>query len=180
LAAVKKKREDFLMEQGVRHLLQQCGDPLIHFLGWLSIYRLPVRQDGVKQVAEKAGLEHWNELLHKGMGLGLIEFDQAHHCYRVTPLLREELLKSINEQQICHKAALAYYQKACDTPGQPDPGLVEEWTFHSLGCVQEEEASRQGAWLVEHYRKCLNFQESRRVEEWISKERKVLKGGISQ
>ena len=180
LAAVKEKRESFLLEQGVRMLLQQCSAQLKHFLGWLSIYRLPVRQDGVKRVAEKAGLEHWKELLNKGMGLGLIEFDQAHHRYRVIPLLREELLKSVNEQQICHEAALAYYQKACDTLEQPDPGLVEEWMFHSLGCGQEEEASRQGSLLVEHYRKCLDFRESRRVEEWISKKTKVLTGGISQ
>lgn len=180
LEAVKKKQEEFIREHVIREVLQWGGDQLALLLSCLSIYRRPVSKEGVKLAAEKAGLENGEELLQKAVGFGLIEFDQAHRSYRVTPLLREELLKNIKEQQICHEAASAYYQNACNAPGQPEPGLVEELMFHSAGCGQEKEASRQGAWLVEHYRKCLDFQEARRVEEWISTELKGLKQGGNQ
>jgi|GEM_PF-3524384 len=141
LEAVNGKLEDFIREHLLRELLQHGGHQLLHFLRWFSIYRRPVSDEGAGQMAEKAGLERWRELLQKGMGLSLIEYDQTHFSYRVTPLLREELLNSMAEHQAGHEAASAYYQKACDTPEQPDPSLVEELVFHSVGFGQKEARS---------------------------------------
>jgi hypothetical protein len=175
MEAVKKKQEEFIETHLIRQVLQQSGDPLAHFLSCLSIYRRPVLKEGVKLAAEKAGLGNGDELLKRAMGLGLIEHDEAHTNYRVTPLLRDRLFESIKDIQRCDEAAFEYYQKACDIPGQPDPGLVEELVFHSSRCGQEEEVSRRGAWLVEHYRKSLDIPESRRVEQWVSEELRSLK-----
>jgi hypothetical protein len=175
MEAVKKKQDRFIKEHSIRELFQRGGDPLAHFLSCLSIYRRPVLKEGFKLTAEKAGLENWEDLLQKAMGFGLIEYDETHQSYRVTPLLRDELLENIKDKQACDEAAFEYYQNACDIPGQPDPNLVEELVFHSSRCGKEEELSRHGAWLVEHYRKCLDIPGSRRVEEWVSEELRSLK-----
>ncbi len=148
LAGVKKKQDDFIREYLIREVLQRGGDRLALFLSCLSIYRRPVLEEGVKQVAEKAGVETWKELLKKGMGLSLVEYDQARQSYLVTPLLREELLKSIKEKQTCNEAALAYYQKACDTPDPPDPTLVEELVFHSLVLGQKNADSKMAVEIL--------------------------------
>ena len=175
LDAVKKKQEEFVNTHLIREVLRRGGDSMMDFLSCLSIYRRPVLKEGVKLSAEKAGLGNGEELLLKGMGLGLIEHDETHKSYRVTPLLRDQLFENIKDKQSCDEAACEYYRYACDVPGQPDPALVEELTFHSLDCGQEEEAARRGAWLVEYYQRNLDIPESRRIEEWVSEELRSLK-----
>jgi hypothetical protein len=129
--AVKNRREEFIREHALRAVLQQGGDRLALFLGHLSIFRRPVRAEGAGKVAEKAGLEQWKELLRKAMALSLVEFDQVHQDYQVTPLLREELLDNMKETQTGHEAAAEYYKKICET--QDDLFLFEELTFHVSG-----------------------------------------------
>ncbi|MCP5104396.1 MAG: CHAT domain-containing protein [bacterium] len=132
LAAVKNRQEEFIREHAIREVLQQGGEQLARFLGWFSIFRRPVLEEGAAGTAEKAGLEKWNQLLHQGMALSLVEFDQAHRSYQVTPLLREELLNSMKELQASHEAAVEYYRKIY--ANQRDQALAEELTFHSSGC----------------------------------------------
>jgi hypothetical protein len=172
LAAVKNRQEEFIREHAIREVLQHGGNRLEQFLGRFSIFRRSVLEQGAAVTAEKAGLGQWEELLRQGMALSLIEFDRAHHSYQVTPLLRDELLKRVQEHQTSHEAAFEYYRKICETLDPLDPVLAEELTFHSLGCGQEEEASRQGARLVEHFRECLDIPRAQRVGEWILAEKK--------
>jgi tetratricopeptide (TPR) repeat protein len=172
LEAVKDRQEDFIRVHVIRELLQRGSRKLELLLHWLSIYRRPVLEDGVRHVSKKAGLEGWNELLSEGMGLSLVEYDQVRQSYRVTPLLQEELLKGIKEHKACHEAAFAYYRQLCETRDSFDPILAEEWIFHALGCGEEMLASQQGAKLVIHLRERLALQESRRVGEWILSEKK--------
>lgn len=169
--AIKNRQEDFIREHVIRELLLRGGKNLAFFLQWFSIYRRPVRIEGVQQVAEKAGIKKWNDLLKKGMSLSLIEHDQTRRTYQLTPLLREELLYRLKYTQSCHQAAFAYYKKKCEAQESIDPLLVEEWIFHALGCGEEKTASYQGARLVKHLQDRLAFRESRRVGEWILEEK---------
>jgi tetratricopeptide (TPR) repeat protein len=166
LKAVKNKQEEFIRSHVIRELLRRGGEELERLLRWLSIYRLPVLIEGVEQIAGKTGLQGWQELLHLGLGLSLVEHDQARKNYGVTPLLREELLTELDNINLCHQAAFAYYKKICESNDRFDPILVEEWIFHALGCGEEDTASKQGGRLVSHLRERLAFMESRWVGEW--------------
>jgi len=167
LEAIKDEQEEFIQKHVIRELLQQGGKELDLFLRWLSVYRLPVLIEGVEQIAGKAGIEGWRELLRQGLGLSLVEHDQARKSYGVTPLLREELLTGLDQIYPCHQAAFSYYNKICESNDRFDPILVEEWIFHALGCGEEETASEQGGRLVNYLRDRLAFMESRRVGEWV-------------
>ena len=172
LDAIRDKQEEFIRHHVIRELLIRGGDELAHFLRWFSIFRRPVFQEGVQIVADKANLEAWEELLHQGLGLSLVEYDEARQSYGVTPLLREELLGELKDLQSCHEAAFAYYKQICEPAKHFDPMLVEEWIFHALGCGEEDVASKQGGMLVKHLRDRLAFQESVRVGQWILAEKK--------
>ena len=169
LEAVKDRQEEFIGEHVIRKLVERGGKDLELFLQWFSIYRRPVGSEGVREIAGKAGLDGWNELLKKGMGLSLIEHDGAHKIYQLTPLLRKELLSKIKDISSCHEAAFVYYKAVCEGREYFDPILVEEWIFHALGCGEERTASDQGGRLVKHLRDRMEFQESRRVGEWVLK-----------
>jgi tetratricopeptide (TPR) repeat protein len=173
--AIENKQEDFIREQVVRKLVRQGGENLELFLQWFSIYRRPVQIEGVQQVAEKAGIKDWENLLKKGMGLSLIEHDQARRTYQLTPLLREELLSKMEDTQSSHEAAFAYYKNVCESQEIFNPILVEEWIFHALGCKQEETASPQGGRLVTYLGKRQELQEAKRVGMWILEEKKRRK-----
>jgi tetratricopeptide (TPR) repeat protein len=169
---IKNKQEDFIREHIIRELLKHGGKQLTLFSQCLSIYRRSVQIEGVQQVAEKAGIKDWEDLLKKGMGLSLIEHHQARQAYQLTPLLREELLSKLEDTQSCHQAAFAYYKTICEDQESIDPVLVEEWIFHALGGGEEKTASQQGSRLVKHLRERLAYRESRRVGLWITKEKK--------
>jgi tetratricopeptide (TPR) repeat protein len=171
-AAVADKQEEFIHEHVIRELLKKGGASLGRFLRWFSIYRIPVLEEGVSLVAKKARVKDWKKLLRKGMALSLAEYDQARKSYQVTPLLREELLKRLKNHLPCHEAAFAYFKKVCEARESIDPVLTEEWIYHALGCGEEDAASRQGGELVDILRERLAFLESRRVGEWILKEKK--------
>jgi tetratricopeptide (TPR) repeat protein len=171
-AAIADKQEEFIHEHVIRELLNKGGASLEHFLCWFSIYRIPVLEEGVSLVAKKARVKDWKKLLRKGMALSLAEHDQAHESYQVTPLLREELLKGLSNYEPCHKAAFTYFKKVCEVREFIDPVLTEEWIYHALNCGEEDVASRQGGELVDILRERLAFLESRRIGEWILKEKK--------
>ncbi|HLP45162.1 MAG TPA: tetratricopeptide repeat protein [Candidatus Kapabacteria bacterium] len=171
LDAVKNKQEDFIRQHVIRELLQRGGKELELFLRWFSIYRRPVMLEGVGQVAEKAGLPGYKELLEVGMRLSLTEHDQVRQNYQVTPLLKEELLKGFANLKECHEAAFAYYKKVCEPRDSIDPILTEEWIYHALGCGEEDMASNQGSRLIYYLRERLAFQESRKLGEWILSEK---------
>ncbi len=174
LDAILDKQEEFIRHHVIRELLIRAGEKLARFLRRFSIFRRPVLLEGVQLVAEKANLEAWEELLKQGLGLSLVEYDNARQNYGVTPLLREKLLTDLEEHhfQSCHEAAFAYYKKICEPTDHFDPILVEEWIFHALGCGEEDVASRQGGRLVKHLRERLAFQESVRVGQWVLAEKK--------
>jgi len=112
LEAVKDKQEEFIGELGIgiQEVLDRGGKDLDLFLQWFSIYRRPVGTEGVREITGKAGLDQWEELLMKGMGLSLIEHDEAHKTYQSTPLLREELRSKLEDTSSCHKAAFIIYK----------------------------------------------------------------------
>jgi tetratricopeptide (TPR) repeat protein len=171
-SAVAGKQEEFTQKHVIRELLKKGGTSLEHFLRWFSIYRIPVEEEGVSLVAKKARLKNWKKLLRKGMALSLAEHNQARQSYQVTPLLRADLLKGLKDPLPCHKAAFTYFKKICEAQEPLDPILTEEWIYHSLGCGQEDVASKQGGRLVNHLHERLAFSESRRVGEWVLGEKK--------
>jgi tetratricopeptide (TPR) repeat protein len=167
LEAISDKQEKYIQKHVIRELLHCGGDELSHFLRWFSIFRRPVLVEGAQEVGEKAGLENWEELLGRGIGLSLIEHDQARQVYGATPLLRRKLLADLKDLHSCHTVAFAYYKKVCESQDSFDPILVEEWIFHALECGEEEVASRQGGELVMHLRERLALLEAKRVGLWV-------------
>ena len=91
MEAVKEEREKFIPGHVIRELIEHGGKELGNFLRGLSGYSQSVQEQDIENMAAKVGLKNWQELLDKGIRLSLIEHDQAHKRYRVTPLLREEL-----------------------------------------------------------------------------------------
>jgi tetratricopeptide (TPR) repeat protein len=172
LEAITDKREDFIKEHVIQELLQQSSKELAHFLRWFSIYRRSVFEEGAALIAKKTGLEDWEKYLRQGMELSLMEHDQYLNSYQVTPILREDLLRDVEDCQSCHEAAFAYYRKFCEDSDSFDPVLIEEWIFHALGCGEEELASRQGGRLIRYLWEHLALLESRRLGEWIISEKK--------
>ncbi|HLP60847.1 MAG TPA: tetratricopeptide repeat protein [Candidatus Deferrimicrobium sp.] len=169
--AVKSEWETFINDHMIPGLLQRGGTQLEFLLRRLSIFRRPVLKDGIRIMAEKAGLDKWEKLVENGMGLSLIEYDQVHQAYCLTPLLREEFLAKLEDIPACHAAACEYYKKKCEALDFIDPILAEEWIYHALGCGQEKTASEQGGRLVKYLRENLAFHESLRVGEWILAEK---------
>jgi tetratricopeptide (TPR) repeat protein len=174
LTAVKDKHETYVKEHLIRELLQRSGEDLTCFLQWFSVYRIPVQETGAKIVGEKAGLNNWKKLLEKGLNLSLIEYDANRKSYRLTPLFREELLKSSDDYQASHEAAFRYYKTLDENKSEEglDAILVEEWIYHALGCGEEDMVSRQGGQLVKYLREQLSYRESKRVGLWILAEKK--------
>jgi tetratricopeptide (TPR) repeat protein len=169
IAEIANKKEEFIRQHVIRELLVYGGDELTLFLRRLSIFRRPVLKEGLRQLAEKAGLEEWNELTKKGIGLSLIEHDRARKMYQLTPLLRGELFSDLDEDETrtCHEVAYLYYKEICETEPLFDPILVEEWIFHALNCGEQDMASKQGARLVKHLRERLAFRESMQAGTWL-------------
>jgi tetratricopeptide (TPR) repeat protein len=172
LEAIEGKQEEFVRRLVLHELVKQGGNEMESFLQILSIYRHPVEKKGVEQVVEKAGLQEWEELLKKGMGLSLVEFDRVRQVYRLTPLLRDEMFKELKEKHIFHLAAFDYYKTLCESLEVIDPVLNEEWIYHALGCGELKTAVAQGICLVKHLRDSLASRESRRIGEWVLDEKK--------
>jgi tetratricopeptide (TPR) repeat protein len=167
LKAIEHKQEELIRDHVLRELLRCGGDELTRFLQHFSIYRLPVLEQGVETVVKNAGLKERQALLENGIDLNLIEFDQNRQTYRLTPLLREELLAGLKKTRQSHKPAFAYYKELCQTPEKFDPIMTEEFIFHALGCGEERVVSEQGGRLVKYLRERLALKESKRVGVWI-------------
>jgi len=172
LAAVKDKQEEFIKTHVVRELLACGGTDMAGYFSRLSVYRRPVLLAGMREMGEQSGVTQWEELLRRGIALGLVEEDQARKGYEVTPLLKEELTTAIEDKEPVHRAAYTYYTTLCESLEEIDPVLWEEWIYHALVCGEENVATRQGGRLVTHLAKHLAFQESRRIGEWVLEEKK--------
>ncbi|MFH1943533.1 MAG: tetratricopeptide repeat protein [bacterium] len=176
LNAVGEKHEEFIKTHLIRELLGCAGKETEKLLVWFSVFRLPVQEDGIRLISERAGLMAWKKHAERGMELSLIEYDTARKIYQLTPLLREELWSTVTRSQdkkACHEAAFAYYESVCGALETVDPVLTEEWIYHSLGCGREDVASDKGGNLVSYLRKQLAFLEARHVGEWILAEKKL-------
>lgn len=152
IEAVKKKQEDFRNQYKLREPLQHSSKELLSFLRWASIYRRPVKEEGIRWIADKANLAEWRKLVSEAMSLSLMEYERARDSYLVTPLLRNELSAALENPEMAHKAAFDYYRNVCEKLNSIDPLLTEEWIFHAVSCGQEEVAAQQGAILVNYFR----------------------------
>ncbi len=101
LAVIKEEREKFIRGHVLQELVQWGGKELENLLRGLSGYSCAVQEGDIETMAGKAGLKNWRELLAKGIGLSLVEHDQARKRYQVTPLLREEFLFNSKSRQEC-------------------------------------------------------------------------------
>jgi tetratricopeptide (TPR) repeat protein len=172
LVALKDKQEEFINRHVISELLHCGGEEMTLFLQWCSIYRHPVLEAGIKEVAIKAGLTQWQELLQVSMRLSLAEHDQTRLSYQVAPLLREHLLQGIANHLPCHEAAFKYYQDICEAKETINPIETEEYIFHALGCEEEEIATDYGGKLITYLRQNQAFQESNRLGEWLLRKKK--------
>jgi len=174
LGAVKGKQEEFIRSHVMRELVMRSGESVEKFLKAFSIYRRAVLKAGAGSVSVEVGVDKWEECLRRSVSLSLVEYDGARDLYGVTEMLREELEKSLPEEDRVpgHRGAMAYYKSVCEKLETIDPVLQEEWIFHALKCGEEEVASEQGGWLVKALLERLAFLEGVRVGEWVLSEKK--------
>jgi tetratricopeptide (TPR) repeat protein len=128
LVAVRAKQEEFVRQHLIRELLQREGNNFELFLRRFCIYRQPVLKEGVRQVAKKFGTSNWDTLLQKGMEISLIEHDGARGSYQVTPMLREELTKKLENPSNNHEAAFNYYKIVCRDKGSVE-SIISQTDF---------------------------------------------------
>jgi len=172
LEAVKEKQETFVRTHLIRELLHYCGKPQSLFLHRVSVYRQPVFQRGIESLADHTQLTGWQQNLQETVKLGLVEHNRFYKSFMVSPLLRDELKNTPDDERLCHEGAAEYYTLLCGTRKTKEPLLWEEWVYHSLKCGAETAASMQGAILVDELKKRLAFKEVVRVGNWIREEKK--------
>ena len=174
IVAVKDKQEEFIRGHVLRELLALGGPGLAALLARLGLFRRPVLRQGVQAAGLSANISDWAVHLDRGLGLGLVEHDQARDLYEVTPMLKDELAAGLSgaDQLAGHKAGFDYYGQVCGSLDYLDPVLHEEWVYHALACGEEEAAVDKGGDLVKYLRENLAFRESRRVGEWVLREKK--------
>lgn len=175
---IQNKQQEFIQQHVLRELLTRGGADFEKFLTWCSIYRRPVLEAGIHNMAEAAGLPAGAQLLQQGLNLTLMEKDPVQESFGVAPILREELLRQLTDCHSCHTAAFGYYEQQCANRDPLDPVLSEEWIYHALGCGEEEVAADKGGDLVSYLREHLAYLESKRVGAWVLAEKKLpLKTG---
>ena len=173
--AVRNKQREFNQTHGFRKLIHHGGNKFETFLTRFSVFRRSVSMIAAEQIGSDAGGKDSAALLELGIALSLVEYDRNRESYLVTPLVREELWASLDSssQCSCHRAAFQYYRNACETMTvAAGPHLYEEWIFHALGCGEEEVVSEQGARLIDYFSGQWDFNESRRIGEWIVEAKK--------
>lgn len=168
LMEMKKKQDDFIRYYGLRELVRQGSEQLKNFLYRLSVYRRPIQEEVIESMAQETRILNWEGLLKIGMGLSLVEHDQAHRTYCLTPLLREELEKNFENSTSSHRIAFEYYRQVCEKRDTFDPTLTEECIYHALRCGQDEVAYKQGDILAAYFSDRLDEGETRRVQQWIA------------
>lgn len=173
--AVRNKQAEFNQRHGILKLIRHGGNKLETFLNRFSVFRRPVSIQAVEQMGTDVGLKDSAVLLERGIALSMVEYDRVRESYLVTPLVREELWASLDSssQRSCHRAAFQYYRNTCETKtASIEPHLFEEWIYHALGCGEEEVATEQGGRLIDYLAGQLEFNESRRIGEWILEAKK--------
>lgn len=172
IEAFKAIRQEFTRELMLQELVQQASTELTQLIKALCVYREPVRIRGVEVIAEKIGLKDWRRVLKNAVGISLVEYDRARVSYRVTPLLQEELYKTVEETGSLHEVCFNYYKDLCT--GEPrkafEPIVTKEWIFHALRCGEIETASRKGGDLVKYLRIRHSFKDAKKVGLWILEE----------
>lgn len=173
LEKAKNKKEEFIEDHVLRELIEYGGKELTFFLEGLGIYRRPVPLKGVRQMAEGTGIQRWQPLLQKGVGLSLVEFDQVSKRYMVSIVVQDILLPVDGDYSNFHRIAFDYYRDLCDGKDNLDSRLAEEWIYHALGCGQEDTAVLQGARLVACMHRRLALRTAFEVGEWILSAKKT-------
>jgi tetratricopeptide (TPR) repeat protein len=164
-------RKEFIRQHRLKELLANIEEELLRFLRRLSIFRRPIPVEGILQLVKDAGLGEWKALLVRGIELGLIEHFQSHGTYRLTPLLREELLPEAEKDHPYHQSACNYYRSYAHQKEYIEPEALEELIYHALGCGQEQNVAQWGAILVKHLRdEKLQFHGARDKGIWIISE----------
>lgn len=167
LEAVKEKQEEFIRKHVIRELLNRGGEEFEQFLSWFSVYRQPVLLDGVKRVAEAAGLLNWKKYIQLGINISLIEHNQAGKSFQVTPLLRAEFLKRVTHIETCHEISFNYHRDIFGAKIPCNSIYIEELIFHALECGKVDAATQFGKGLISFLRSRLALPESKRIGAWL-------------
>jgi len=167
------KKEEFIEAHVLRELISYGGQELEFFLRGIGIFRRPVSIEGIKQIAGGCGLNSWEVLLEKGIGLSLIEHDQSSQRYMVSLLVQDILLPEDGDYSMFHQSAFDYYLELCDGKEMLDVSLAEEWVYHALGCGREDIATLHGARLVACLHRLSSIRIAFNIGEWILSSKKI-------
>ncbi len=173
LAAVRDKQEEYVRDYVLEALLATPPPEFRHTLRHASVFRVPVKKEGMLAVCSSSlNTDHWSlitEHCSLATTLSLMEHDHRADTLWVTPLLREKLLTELAaaEQQQGHRRAYQYWQANLN-PARPDYfAEAEELLYHALTAGELEVACGEGANLVNRLRERLAYAEAKRVGKWL-------------
>jgi len=153
------KQEEFVQELVSREILKSQPPNFQKVIQYSAVYRLPVLKRGIKQVCK--GVQGWESFEERGVQLSLIEESKDRITYYwVTPLLREEIFKELeeSERKMCHKAAVKHYREVLSEGYAPMYAL--ELIDHALKCGMDDIAIEEGGELLSYLRNNLLYKEA--------------------
>ncbi len=144
LPKIKNKQDEFVQDLILRQMLEAQTEDFQTFLRRCAVYRLPVLKDGIGSLC--SDLKDWESHVEKAVRLSLMEKDSSRRevLYWITPLLRENIFKELeeSERKKYHQTAVAYYQAVLSKGYEPvsSAQLIEHALSGGLSDIAVEES----------------------------------------
>jgi tetratricopeptide (TPR) repeat protein len=169
LAAVRDKQEEYVRDYVLEALLATQPPEFRATLRRASVFRIPVKKDGMLAVCSLPPANLPLADLQLATTLSLMEHDHRADTLWVTPLLREKLFAelAVAEQQQYHRSAYQYWQANLNPALRDYFEEAEELLYHASAAGELEVACKEGANLVKRLRERLAYAESKRVGKWL-------------
>ncbi len=168
LSRVKGRQDEFVQELLLKEILKNQIEDFQTFLCRCSVYRLPVLKEGIGLLF--SGMKDWESHVEKAVRLSLMEEDSTRKDYKywVTPLLREDLLRELgeDEKKKYHQAAVSYYQEILSKAYEPVSSA--ELIDHALSAgLPEIAVEESGERFLPYLRESLAYKEARAWGDYI-------------
>ncbi|HEY9246138.1 MAG TPA: tetratricopeptide repeat protein, partial [Candidatus Methanoperedens sp.] len=168
LSRIRNEQDEFVQDLILRQILEAQPEDFQTFLRRCAVYGLPVLKEGIGSLC--GDLKDWDSLVEKAVKLSLMEKDSIRkdYMYWVTPLLRENLFKELeeSEKKKSHEAAVAYYQNILSKSYEPisSAELIEHALYGGLLDIAIEESGHR---FLPYLRNSLAYNEALEYGEHV-------------
>src|SRR5659263_137520 len=168
LSRVKGRQDEFVQELLLNEIFKAQTDDFKTFLRCCSVYQLPVLKEGIGLLFN--GMNGWESHVETAVRLSLIEKDstQKDYKYLVTPLLRGDLFKELEEDEKMkyHQAAVSYYHNVSSRNYEPIASA--ELIYHAIsGRCPEVAVEEGGSRFLPYLRESVAYREGLAWGEYI-------------